>query len=63
MSKKFIPVFTEEGPTAEKLHKFIEENGYEIAGIHEEEYLTKPDSKVVKTIIRYPVKKRVLWVQ
>jgi hypothetical protein len=52
--------YAEEGPTIEKLHRFIEENGYEIAGIHEEEYLTKPDSKVVKTIIRYPVRKRAI---
>ncbi len=51
--------YTEEGPTVKKLHKFIEENGYEINGIHEEEYLTKADSKVVKTIIRYPVRKRI----
>ena len=55
-----IGPYTEEGPTVKMLHKFIEENGYEIAGIHEEEYQTKPDSKVVKTIIRYPVRKRIL---
>ncbi len=55
-----IGPYTEEGPTVEILHNFIEENGYEIAGIHEEEYLTKPDSKVVKTIIKYPIRKRVL---
>ena len=40
------------------LHKFIEDSGCEIAGVHEEEYLTRPDAKVVKTIIRYPVKKK-----
>lgn len=53
-----IGAYTEEGPNIEKLHKFIEESGYEIAGPHEEEYLTRPTSKVVKTIIRYQVKKR-----
>lgn len=60
------------GPTVEILHKgaydaetssierllaFMKENGYEVAGDHEEEYLTRPDAKVMKTIIRYPVKK------
>jgi hypothetical protein len=49
--------YDQEYPTIQRLHKFIEENGYEIAGMHEEEYLTRPDSKVPKTIIRYPVKK------
>jgi hypothetical protein len=50
--------YDQERPTVERLHKFIEENGYEIAGIHEEEYLSKPDAKVVKTLIRYPVLKK-----
>ncbi len=53
-----IGAYDQEGPTVDRLHKFIEENGYEIAGMHEEEYLTTPDAKVVKTIVRYPVKKR-----
>ncbi len=44
--------------TIESRHQFIEENGYEIAGVHEEEYLTSPDAKVIRTIIRYPVKKK-----
>ncbi len=50
--------YDQEQPTIERLHKFIEESGYEIAGLHEEEYLSRPDAKVIKTIIRYPVKKR-----
>ena len=50
--------YDQEGPTVERLHKFIEENGYEIAGVHEEEYLTTPDAKAIKTIIRYPVRKK-----
>ena len=49
--------YDQEGPTIERLQRFIEENGYRIAGVHEEEYLTRPDAKVVKTIIRYPIKK------
>ena len=50
--------YDQEGPTVERLHKFIEENGYEIADVHEEEYLTRPGAKVIKTIIRYPVRKK-----
>ena len=50
--------YDQEEPTIERLHKCIEENGYEIAGVHEEEYLTTPDAKVPKTIIRYPVRKK-----
>ncbi|MFH0768533.1 MAG: GyrI-like domain-containing protein, partial [Chloroflexota bacterium] len=50
--------YDQEQPNIERLHKFIEESGYEIAGMHEEEYLTRPDSKFPKTIIRYPVKKK-----
>jgi len=52
-----IGTYDQETPTIQRLHKFIMDNGYEIAGMHEEEYLTKPDAKVVKTLIRYPVKK------
>ncbi len=54
-----IGPYTEEGPTVQKLHEFIAEEGYEIAGIHEEEYLTSPRAKVQKTIIRYPVRKKI----
>ena len=53
-----LGAYDEEGPTVERLHKFIEEKDYEIAGMHEEEYLTTPDAKVVKTIIRYTVRKK-----
>jgi len=50
--------YDQEYPTVERLHKFIEENGYQIVGVHEEEYLTSPDAKAKKTIIRYPIKKK-----
>jgi hypothetical protein len=53
-----IGPYLTEGPTVRALHDFIEESGYEIAGLHEEEYLTSPNAKVQKTIIRYPVRKR-----
>jgi len=51
--------YSEEEPTVKRLHEFITENGYEIAGIHEEEYLTPPKAKVQKTLIRYPIKKKI----
>jgi hypothetical protein len=50
--------YTEEGPTVQMLHQFIAESGYEIAGVHEEEYLTRPDAKNQKTIVRYPVRRK-----
>jgi hypothetical protein len=40
-----------------RLHAFITEQGYAIAGDHEEEYLTSPKAKRQKTIIRYPVRR------
>jgi len=52
-----LGAYAQEQPTVERLHQFIEDSGYEIAGMHEEEYLTRPDAKVPKTIIRYPVRK------
>ena len=53
-----IGPYSEEQATVERLHKFIKENSYEIAGVHEEEYLTSPEAKAQKTIIRYPIKKK-----
>ncbi len=53
-----LGTYDQEGPAIERLHKFIEDNGYEIASSHEEEYLTRPDAKVARTIIRYTVKKK-----
>lgn len=53
-----IGPYSEEPPTIEILHRFIQENGWEIAGPHEEEYLTSPRAKVPKTIIRYQVRRR-----
>lgn len=49
--------YTEEGPAITMLHDFIKENGYQIDGSHEEVYLTSPNAKDQKTIIRYKVKK------
>lgn len=53
-----LGVYDQEEPAIERLHKFIETNGYKIAGTHEEEYLTAPDAKVPKTLIRYEVMKK-----
>jgi len=53
-----IGAYDQEKPSVDRLHEFIEENGYEIVGPHEEEYLTRPDTKVLKTIIRYQVVKK-----
>ena len=49
--------YDQEYATIERLHQFIKDNGYDVAGVHEEEYLTTPSAKVMKTIIRYPIKK------
>jgi hypothetical protein len=50
--------YDRETPTIERLQAFIDESGYEMASDHEEEYLTRPDARVPRTIIRYVVKKR-----
>lgn len=50
--------FSTEAASVQDLHAFIAENGYEIVGVHEEEYLTSPHAKKQKTIIRYPVRKK-----
>ncbi len=55
--------YTEEKPTIDKLYAFIQQQGYKISGIHEEEYIKGPgmffkgDPKKYKTIIRYTVVK------
>jgi hypothetical protein len=53
-----IGPFSEEGPTIEGLHQFIENQGYQLRGKHHEIYLTdirraKPENW--KTIIRMPI--------
>lgn len=52
-----IGSYAKEEPSVRALHAFIKKQGYAVAGPHEEMYLTKPDAKVVKTIIRYAVKR------
>lgn len=50
--------YDQEKPTVERLHRFIKESRFEIAGVHEEEYLTTPEAKVIRTIVRYPVRRK-----
>jgi len=53
-----IGPYDQETETIERLQQFITANGYEIAGPHEEEYQSKPDAKVIKTLVRYQVRKK-----
>jgi len=53
-----IGPYSAEKPSVDRLHRFIQESGYEIAGPHEEEYLSRPTAKAPKTIIRYVVRKK-----
>lgn len=51
--------FSAEGPTIEKLHNFIKENGCELRGKHHEVYLSDPrraKPEKMKTVIRQPIK-------
>ncbi|MFQ5410248.1 MAG: GyrI-like domain-containing protein [Anaerolineales bacterium] len=50
--------YSEEGPTIEKMHDFIEKNGYEPRGKHHEIYLSDPRRTApekLKTVLRQPV--------
>ncbi len=54
-----IGPFSEEGPTIERVHNFIKENGYALHGKHHEIYLSdirRAAPEKWKTIIRQPVK-------
>ncbi len=54
-----IGPFAEEGPTIEKIHRFIRENDYELSGKHHEIYLSdlrRAAPEKLKTIIRQPLK-------
>ena len=52
-----LGTYAEEEPTIEKLHAFIAEQGLEIAGPHEEIYLSRPGAANQKTIVRYQVRR------
>ena len=54
-----IGPFAEEGPTIEKIHQFIGDNGYELTGKHHEIYLSdfrRAAPEKLKTVIRQPFK-------
>lgn len=51
--------YAEEGPTIQKLHEWIAENGYAIGGHHHEIHMSdmrRVAPEKMKTIIRYPVR-------
>ncbi len=50
--------YASERGSIERLREFIRGRGYEIVGPHEEEYLSRPNVKEPKTVIRYEVRKR-----
>jgi hypothetical protein len=52
--------YADERPTIQRLHRFISEQGCELAGRHHEIYLSQPgrgDPAKMKTVIRQPVRK------
>jgi hypothetical protein len=55
-----IGPYSTEGPTIEKLHRFVEAQGYRLRGRHHEIYLGDPRRSApdkLKTLIRHPVGK------
>ncbi len=50
--------YDQEEESVARLQTFITDAGYRVSGVHEEEYVTRPDAKTPKTIIRYPVVRR-----
>ncbi len=50
--------YASETGSIERLRAFIQASGYEIVGPHEEEYLSRPNVKEPKTVIRYEVRKK-----
>ncbi len=53
-----IGPYVTERPAVDRLLAFVASSGYELAGAHEEEYLTSPNATIQKTVIRYPVRKK-----
>ena len=55
----YLGPFADEGPTIERMHKFIHESGKELCGRHHEIYLSDPRRTApekLKTILRQPMK-------
>lgn len=56
-----IGPYADEAPTIQKLHQFIEDNGYELRDKHHEIYLSDPrraKPENMKTVIRQPIRKK-----
>ena len=57
--------YEKEAPTVAQLKAFLDENGFQVAGAHEEEYVKGPgmfgpgNPQDYLTIIRYPVQKKL----
>jgi hypothetical protein len=52
--------YSDEAPTIERLHHYIEESGYQLVGKHHEIYLSDPRRSApekLKTIVRQPIRK------
>ena len=55
----YIGPYAAETPIIQRLHQFIEDNGYFLRGKHHEIYLSDPRKTVpekLKTVIRQPIK-------
>ena len=50
--------YANEGSTIQRLKDFVAKSGYEIIGMHEEEYITLPGAPDPKTIIRYRIREK-----
>ncbi len=56
----YIGPYEAEAPTIARMHAFIDENGYELAGKHHEIYLGDPRKvapEKLKTVLRQPIRK------
>jgi len=57
-----IGPYATEWPTIERLHQFVQDNGYELRGKHHEIYLSDPRRAApekLKMILRHPVRKLI----
>jgi hypothetical protein len=57
----YVGPYDNEGPTIARMHDFIRQNGYQLAGKHHEIYLGDPNRTApekLKTVIRQPIEQR-----
>lgn len=58
----YVGAYKDEAPVIREMHKFIGENGYELAGLHHEIYIGDPrktEAAKLKTILRQPMRKKI----